>query len=72
MYDYAASINKFSCLNDALLYHYHPSFVTEERDDTHNIIRGGKVSPKSKDILTNTIRRQKGLVWGKSFELVNK
>lgn len=72
MWNYADSLGKFKNCPTAILNHYHPSFVKEEEDETHNIIRSSKLSPKSKDISTHELRLNRGLIWGKSWELINK
>lgn len=72
MYVFAESMKKFTCCPEALLIHYHPGFVEKELDETHDIIRKSKVSPKNRDITTFNLRHSKNLLWGQSFELVNK
>jgi len=70
--EFAISLDKFAMSPKAVLKHYHPSFVKEEMDSTHNIIRKGRLSPKKEDINIYEIRRSRNLIWGKSFELINK
>lgn len=70
MYEYASSLNKFKICGNAVLLHYHPGFVSEEVDETHNIIRSGSVSPKNYDIALNKKRKEAGLLWGKDFKLL--
>ena len=69
MFEYAFSLSKFVHCKDAILKHYHPGFCREELDETHKISRG---DIKNKDIMTHYKRKSKGLIWGKSWELVNE
>lgn len=68
MYKFANSMGRFHCEDDALLYHYHPSFIRTEIDETHNIIRGGELSPKKKDEAIYKRRLNRGLNWGNTWE----
>ena len=69
MFEYASSLNKFIHCKDAILKHYHPGFCREEMDETHKVSRG---DTKNKDILTHLKRKSQGLIWGKSWELINE
>lgn len=64
MYKFAHSMGKFHCEEDACLYHYHPAFVKEEMDATHNVIRAGIVSPQAKDTAIYQRRLKRKLIWG--------
>ena len=70
MGEYAHSLNKFFACEEAVLQHYHPCFVKEEIDNTHNLIRLGKYSPKNHDYKMQKIRKNSGFLWGKNFQLV--
>lgn len=70
MFNYANSLNKFFCCEDAVLNHYHPGFVKEEVDETHHVIRSGKASPKDFDFLQQFKREQADLLWGRDFKLL--
>jgi glycosyltransferase involved in cell wall biosynthesis len=69
MHNFASSINKFVHCKEAILKHYHPAFCREEHDSTHEKSRGMNLGI---DRMTYTKRKAQGLVWGKSFELINK
>ena len=69
MFEYATSLNKFVHCKDAILKHYHPGFCKSEMDSTHSIPRNTVIG---KDRLTYAKRRVKGLIWGKSWELINR
>lgn len=66
MYTFAHSLGKFYHCQEAILKHYHPSFIREERDLTHEIVRGEIFQQDRK---TFAERTAKGLVWGKSWML---
>jgi glycosyltransferase involved in cell wall biosynthesis len=68
MYKFAHSMGRFHNEVDALLYHYHPSFVRNEIDDTHNIIRSGPTSPKNHDIALYKRRLIEGKIWGETWK----
>ena len=70
MYEYAMSLGKFHCEPMALMHHYHPSFIADERDNTHNIIRVGDQSPRSHDMEMQVKRKHLGLLWGQNFNLL--
>lgn len=72
MYDYAHSLYKFFSCEGAVLNHYHPGFIKDEVDETHNIIRSGNVSPKNKDFKMQIEREKLGYLWGKDFNLIGK
>lgn len=65
MFMYASSLGKFSICEEAQLLHYHPSFIKEELDETHNKVR---FDVKKQDTNTYVERRKKGLIWGKTWE----
>lgn len=70
MFMYANSMNKFHPEESALLHHYHPSFIREEQDQTHEIVRFGNDSPKVHDMKVLAERLKKGYLWGRDFNLV--
>lgn len=67
MFEYANSLAKWNVAKDAVLKHYHPSFLPDELDDTHPLVRG--VIQKI-DNATRWERQQKNLNWGNSFKRV--
>lgn len=67
MWLYAKSLNKFENCEEAVLYHYHPAFKPEEMDSTHPIVRG-KLMRQDRAIFDE--RQKRGLIWGKSWELI--
>jgi len=69
LWKYACSLNKFTVCETVKLKHYHPGFIKTEKDETHLIPRG-KI--KIEDDKTYKQRIAKELIWGKSWELVNK
>ena len=69
MYKYASNMGKFHFCKEATLDHNHPSF-TGDVDETHNLTRFSPSSPKSKDDKMYKYRKEIGLVWGQSWELV--
>jgi glycosyltransferase involved in cell wall biosynthesis len=70
MFYYAHSLGKFAPCKEALLYHYHPSFLPNEKDETHDIVRLGICSPKKYDFDVYTQRRKLGYLWGSDFNLI--
>lgn len=70
MYRYASSLGKFHKCEDALLKHYHPGFIPELRDETHDIIRSGIDSPKNHDMRMFQIRQANKYLWGQDFNLI--
>ena len=70
LHAYAISLDKFYSCKDAIIKHYHPAFIKEEMDATHNLVRFDKGSPKPKDDKVYAERKRRGLIWGKSWELV--
>lgn len=70
MYEYASSMDKFYRCQQAVLYHYHPSFIKKEMDETHDIIRKGFDNPKNKDFNMRGRRSGKNYLWGKDFKLI--
>lgn len=67
MYMFANSLNKFVHSKEAILKHFHPAFLPNEMDSTHLIVRGKII--KEDTIIFNK-RKQKGLIWGKSWGLL--
>jgi glycosyltransferase involved in cell wall biosynthesis len=67
LHRYANKLNKFAIAEEAVLYHYHPGYVSEEMDATHNIIRSGDYSPKEHDNKVYEIRQCNHLTWGLSW-----
>lgn len=65
---FAKSQNKFHYCQEAKLFHYHPAHCKEEIDETHNIVRKAEIVNKDRN--TWNKRQKKGLLWGKSFELI--
>lgn len=65
---YAKSIKRFIFRPDASLVHYHPSFTGGTPDHTHTHHRRHKFM----DVLIHSVRIKKGLVWGDSFEVIDK
>lgn len=65
---FAESISKFYFCPAAQLSHAHPDFTGQEADETHNFNRRWKQI----DIQTHSIRVERGLVWGLSFERIIK
>lgn len=65
MWIYANSLGKFVNCETAVLKHYHPAFVSEEVDQTHNLIRG---EVKRYDKTIYEMRKNKNLVWGKTWQ----
>lgn len=70
MYNYAQSLNKFANCEEAILKHYHPGFIKEEIDETHNIIRSGSESPKRFDFCQQKKRIEAQYLWGRDFNLI--
>ena len=70
LHKYAVSLDKFYSCKDGIIRHYHPSFIREEMDDTHNIVRFKQDSPKPKDDKVFAERQKRGLIWGKTWEVV--
>ena len=64
---YAKSVERFVFLPHACLIHHHPDASTRAADATH---RHGRTK-RHEDAQTRHIRREKGLLWGASSELVN-
>ena len=65
MWIYANSLGKFVNCETAILNHYHPAFVPEELDETHNLIRD---EVKKTDQIVHEIRTKKNLIWGKTWQ----
>jgi len=70
MYKFANYLNSFVLCENAKLKHYHPSFMKEEVDETHIIGRVEDV--KARDTKVYLERKRRGLVWGKTYELITK
>lgn len=70
LWRYSSLLKRFINCNTAILNHYHPCFAKEELDETHNIIRSGKDSPKNRDYLMQFERQRAGYLWGKDFNLI--
>lgn len=67
--EYAKSIHKFVLCKDAKLIHHSANFYSSEMDETHKIPRD-KI--KLQDTMTYKKRKERGLVWGKSFETIKE
>lgn len=65
MWIYANSLGKFVNCESAVLKHYHPAFVPEELDETHNLIRD---EVKRHDQAVHEMRKNKNLVWGQTWQ----
>lgn len=65
MFLYAKNLNRFSICDEAILTHYHPAFVKEEEDSTHQIVRG-KIKRIDTDIYRR--RREQNKIWGETFD----
>lgn len=65
---YASSQGLFRECESAILKHYHPAFISSEIDETHPLVRG---AVKRHDDYIYKIRREKDLVWGKSWEITS-
>ena len=63
MWQYASSLGKFHQCRKAILKHYHPSFIKEEIDETHNLVRYGINSPREHDLKLFNERQKLGLIW---------
>jgi len=66
---FSKSLNKFKLCYTARLIHYHPCKYSDEMDETHKIPRQ---EIREIDKKTAKLREDKGLIWGNSFELINK
>lgn len=65
---YAKSVDKFNTSDNVSLIHYHPAYTPGAKiDETHKIVRGDLMQ-KDRDIYNK--RKMKGLIWGKSWELI--
>lgn len=67
LWQYSSSIGKFYYCSIARIKHYHPAFDKKQIDSTHDEVR----TYLPKDRLTFNQRKEKGLLWGKSFSLIN-
>ncbi|MEI8350068.1 MAG: hypothetical protein WCI77_07930 [Candidatus Omnitrophota bacterium] len=63
---YAESINKLAFCSDTGLHHYHPSAYPDQVDITHKL---GRVN-QPHDLDVRSLRKAKGYLWGKDFNLV--
>ena len=66
--DYAKKLGKFYYAEDCKIIHYHP-VTGVEADETHKIIRG---HDKTVDIKINKIRKEKGLLYPETLEMINR
>lgn len=66
--EYAKSIDKFYFGEEVKIIHLHPAFTKLSPDETHNKVR----EFLNKDRTTYTKRKQKNLLWGRCFELIEK
>jgi len=64
---FAKSINKFKFCEEAKIFNNHPAF-TGEIDYTHKEVR----KYLRQDRIMYEKRQSKNLIWGKTFELINK
>ena len=67
--EYAKSINKFILCKEAALIHHSANFYRNEMDETHKISRD---EVKQHDIRVHKERQKRGLIWGKSWRLINE
>lgn len=67
--EYARSLRIGIHCQKAGLFHYHPAHEKSEMDETHRIVREQSAVQKDKE--TYRIRKERGLLWGKTFDLVN-
>jgi len=65
---FATELNRFYYCSDAKLFHYHPSLNPKWEDETHTIVRRWL----SKDRKIYRARQEAGLLWGKSYRLINQ
>jgi len=68
LYEYAEKIGKFYYAEQCSVLHFHPVFTGKTPDKTHMENRKNK----SQDVATHNLRVSKKLLWGDSFERVNK
>lgn len=68
MFQFASSLNKFRNCETAILQHYHPCFIKQEIDETHNILRQGNNSIRNKDLTLFKKRQEENKIWGKTWE----
>ncbi|MGE4357516.1 MAG: glycosyltransferase family 2 protein [Candidatus Omnitrophota bacterium] len=64
---YAQELGKLVFCKEAKLMHYHPSFFSNEMDETHKIAR------RNKDMEDKVYqeRRKRNWLWGRDFNLIN-
>lgn len=67
--DYAKKLGKFHFGGDCRINHYHPGFYKELKDEAHDAIRG---EDKNIDIKINKLRKEKNLLWGESYEIIDR
>jgi len=72
MWEFAKSNGLIAICPEALIHHYHPSFILDEVDETHGIIRIGPKSPKDHDIKMRAERKARNYLWGRDFNLVGE
>lgn len=65
MWQYATSLDKFNHCKEAKLNHYHPSFLKNEMDTTHHIVRHGIIQEDNRIFAD---RQRRGVIWGQSWE----
>jgi len=68
LWQYAKSINRFYFCSIARIEHLHPLGNKALEDDTHKDVRKWIKGDKK----TFAIRKQRNLLWGDSFKLINK
>jgi len=67
LWQYAKSIHKFEFASPAQIKHHHPCTNSKLADSTHEEVR----TWLSKDREIFHKRKERGLLWGKSWELIN-
>jgi cellulose synthase/poly-beta-1,6-N-acetylglucosamine synthase-like glycosyltransferase len=65
---FARAVGRFAYRPEAGLIHHHPAHEKSEMDYTHSVVR--EPGAVARDRETYEIRRDKGLLWGQSFERV--
>jgi len=68
-YEYSNTLGKFILGTNALIKHYHPSFIKKELDNTHFLIRGDIIN---KDRKIYNERQKRGLIWGQNFQTIEE
>ena len=67
--DYAKKLGKFHYAEDCKINHYHPSIFKNEKDFTHDIIRG---IDKDIDTEIHKIRKEQGLLYPETLTIINR